>query len=220
VRLIGGRNPKNRNILSPCRPWSTAVPGAIGLRRRPLMDDNPSARGTIYGEADSASIRLVRPAKVQLRRKLRSESISQRAPAIDTPANISLFSIELRTPQWDRMIEWYRDVLGMNVLLRDEQGGYALLEAAGMRLALMYRPATGAASERWSLSFEVDELYGVVNRLAAAHTQRNPIRLNKEGYQEMIVLDPDENRVRIFSFAEPQPAPKPGRRSKSGSKSG
>jgi catechol 2,3-dioxygenase-like lactoylglutathione lyase family enzyme len=171
---------------------------------------------------------LARVAKVKAHRQLRSVNRPRTEDStIDAAPNISLFCVELRTPQWDRMIEWYRDILGMTVVLCDDSGGYALLEAAGARLSILAREETGPKSDRWSLSFEVNEMYAVTNRLAASHSTRTQLRLNKEGFQECVVADPDGNKVRIFAWCEPPPDAKPGRKStsqpgrksKSGSKS-
>ena len=43
----------------------------------------------------------------------------------------SLFSVELRTARWAELVEWYRNVLGLRVLVRVVDDGYALF-AAGL----------------------------------------------------------------------------------------
>ncbi len=40
-----------------------------------------------------------------------------------------LYCIELRTANWPASVEWYRQVLGLRVLVRVVDDGYALLEA-------------------------------------------------------------------------------------------
>jgi hypothetical protein len=50
-----------------------------------------------------------------------------------SPAAPQLFSVELRTSQWGALVEWYRSVLGLMVLVRVVDDGYALLAAGDHR---------------------------------------------------------------------------------------
>ena len=59
-----------------------------------------------------------------------------------------LYCVELRTENWDQLVEWYREVLGLRVLVRVIDDGYALLEAGETRLALLAREKCGG-SECW-----------------------------------------------------------------------
>ncbi len=61
------------------------------------------------------------------------------------PHQPSLFSVELRTARWADLVEWYRDVLGLTVLLRVVDDQYALLAAGDTRLAIMGRAAPRGA---------------------------------------------------------------------------
>jgi catechol 2,3-dioxygenase-like lactoylglutathione lyase family enzyme len=111
-----------------------------------------------------------------------------------------LYCIELRTTRWQALVEWYRDVLGLRVLVRMIDDGYALLEAGDNRLALLARTVTGEATHRISLAFEVNDLRSVVVRLKAAgaiitHPERDP-----EGLREAVTADPDGNRIRLFAW--------------------
>ena len=69
-----------------------------------------------------------------------------------------LYCVELRTQNWQTMLNWYREVLGLRVLVRVIDDGYALLDAGETRLALLARPAAGEASRRISLAFEVSDV--------------------------------------------------------------
>lgn len=80
----------------------------------------------------------------------------------------SLYSVELRTTRWEEMVEWYRSVLGLRVLVRVVDDGYALIEAGETRLALIARDKLGEPSGRWSLGFEVFDLEQAAGRLEAA----------------------------------------------------
>lgn len=111
-----------------------------------------------------------------------------------------LYAVELRTPRWADAVAWYRDVLGLRVLVRSADEGYALLAAGDVRLAILARPAAAAASDRWSLAFEVADLEGARARLVAAHAAPAEPRTHAEGYRELTVADPDGNRIRLFSW--------------------
>ena len=112
----------------------------------------------------------------------------------------SLFSVELRTARWREMVDWYRHVLGLRVLVRVVDDGYALLEAGDTRLAILARPTAGEPSGRWSLGFEVTDLDAVRDRLARADPALPPPRVHPEGFRELVATDPDGNRIRIFSW--------------------
>lgn len=111
-----------------------------------------------------------------------------------------LYCVELRTQNWAQLVEWYRDVLGLRVLVRVVEDGYALLEAGETRLALLEREAVGESNHRISLAFEVDDLLKVSARLEASGvTVLYPVR-GPEHLREANALDPDGNRIRLFSW--------------------
>ena len=115
----------------------------------------------------------------------------------------SLFSVELRTVRWAALVEWYRSVLGLRVLVRVVDDHYALLEAGDTRLAILGRSTPGDASGRWSLGFEVVDLEAIHARLVAAHAECGPPKQHPEGFRELITTDPDGNRIRLFSWPSP-----------------
>jgi len=120
-----------------------------------------------------------------------------------TPApRPSLFSVELRTARWAELIDWYRNVLGLRVLVRVVDDGYALLEAGDTRLALLSRQSPGEESPRWSLGFEVADLEAVHARLVARGLVVAAPKLDPEGFSEFVTADPDGNRIRVFSWPE------------------
>jgi len=112
----------------------------------------------------------------------------------------SLFSVELRTAHWAELVEWYRNVLGLRVLVRVVDDGYALFEAGDTRLAILGRPTPGDVSPRWSLGFEVVDLEAVHARLVEANADVNPPKIHPEGFSELVAFDPDGNCIRIFSW--------------------
>jgi catechol 2,3-dioxygenase-like lactoylglutathione lyase family enzyme len=111
-----------------------------------------------------------------------------------------LYCVELRTANWQALVEWYREVLGLRVLVRMVDDGYALLEAGETRIALIARESAGDATPRISLAFEVSDVAGVCERLRAAGAQITHPARDPEGLREANTADPDGNRIRLFSW--------------------
>ena len=111
-----------------------------------------------------------------------------------------LYCVELRTEQWEAAVKWYRETLGLRVLVRVPEDGYALFEAGETRLSLLARRSSGEASPRWSLGFEVDNLQLVTQRLLTAGSPITRPRDNAEGFQEVITSDPDGNTISLFAW--------------------
>lgn len=108
-----------------------------------------------------------------------------------------LYAVELRTVRWADMLAWYREKLGLRTLIRIPDEQYALLEAGGARLALIGRDDPDETSARWSLALECSDLEEIARSVAPAGAR---ILRNPEGYQELLVQDPDGNRVRLFAW--------------------
>jgi predicted enzyme related to lactoylglutathione lyase len=111
-----------------------------------------------------------------------------------------LYCVELRTEHWTEAVKWYRESLGLKVLVRAVDDGYALFEAGETRLAILGRKTSGDASPRWSLGFEVQDLEAVADRLLLAGSPITRPRNNPEGFQEIITADPDGNTIRLFAW--------------------
>ncbi len=111
-----------------------------------------------------------------------------------------LYCVELRTAQWEASVRWYREALGLRVMVRVVEDGYALLEAGETRLALISRHNPGQPSSRWSLGFEVDNLDAAVERLTRAGSRVSQPKSDPEGFREVVTFDPDGNAVRLFAW--------------------
>lgn len=111
-----------------------------------------------------------------------------------------LFSVELRSMQWEELVQWYRGVLGLRVLVRVVDDGYALFEAGDTRLAILARESPGEPSHRWSLGFEVHDLDSHLARLLEHGSEVNGPKEHAEGFRELLTLDPDGNKIRLFSW--------------------
>lgn len=117
-----------------------------------------------------------------------------------SPPGPALFAVELRTTAWADLVAWYRDVLGLRLLVRHVDDGYALFAAGGTRLTLLARPAAGPPSDRWSLALEVTDLDAAHAALTARAVPAAAPAEHPEGYREFVVTDPDGNRIRLFSW--------------------
>jgi catechol 2,3-dioxygenase-like lactoylglutathione lyase family enzyme len=113
-----------------------------------------------------------------------------------------LYCVELRTGNWVDSVEWYRGILGLRVLVRVTDDGYALLAAGETRLALLAREKPGEPSPRISLAFEVPDLTAIATRLATAKYPFAAPKADAEGLRELNILDPDGNRLRLFSWPQ------------------
>ena len=121
---------------------------------------------------------------------------------------LTLFAVELRSTQWEALVAWYRDVLGLEVLLRVVDDRYALLAAGSARLAILGRDdavppgSRWSQSSRWSLVFELADLEATRERLMATGCAAPEPTANPEGFREFVVADPDGNRVRLFAWIQ------------------
>ncbi len=111
-----------------------------------------------------------------------------------------LYCVELRTNHWPQLVDWYRRVLGLRVLVRVVDDGYALLEAGDTRIALLARDSINPPSGRMSLAFEVEDVSKYCALLAETGSPIQHPRTNDEGLREITTNDPDGNRVRLFSW--------------------
>jgi catechol 2,3-dioxygenase-like lactoylglutathione lyase family enzyme len=111
-----------------------------------------------------------------------------------------LYCIELRTANWQASVEWYRQVLGLRVLVRVVDDGYALLEAGDTRLALLARESPGEPSARISFAFEVHDLGPLLTRLERSEVATKEATDHPEELREVNLTDPDGNRIRIFCW--------------------
>jgi catechol 2,3-dioxygenase-like lactoylglutathione lyase family enzyme len=103
----------------------------------------------------------------------------------------SLFSVELRTARWPTLVDWYRDALGLKVLVRVLDDEYALLEAGDTRLAILGRASAG----------EVPDVVVARERLLGMAMTVGEPTIHPEGFHELRVVDPDGNRLRLFAWA-------------------
>jgi len=110
----------------------------------------------------------------------------------------ALYMVELIVSDWPAAVAWYRDLLGLSPALSDGVKQFALFEVGGGRLALKAgapQPGNG------QLAFEVEELPGLLQRLAEQHVvSEGPIQDSPEGYRRAVIRDPDGHRLCLFEW--------------------
>jgi catechol 2,3-dioxygenase-like lactoylglutathione lyase family enzyme len=109
---------------------------------------------------------------------------------------MTLFMTEIRVRDLAVSLAWYRDVLGLTVTLLDAANGFALLDAAGGRLALKQ----GEAGAGVTLHFEVADLDAALTSRGLVPEE---VVTSAEGYREAFVRDPDGYRVGVFEWVRP-----------------
>ena len=112
------------------------------------------------------------------------------SPDLRRDTRPGLYCVELRTDDWPRLLEWYRNVLGLRVLVRVVDDGYALLEAGDTRIALVTRQVINPPSGRMSLAFEVDDVPKFCLRLEESGSPLHHPPTDPEGLREVNTTDP------------------------------
>ena len=111
--------------------------------------------------------------------------------------------VELTVADWPRALAWYREQLGLEVVLRVDADQFALLRAGSGRVALKAgRPEPGTAR----LTFEVDDLPRTLERLRAAGVVPiKPLEASPEGYRRAVIQDPDGYPLCLFDWPDKTP---------------
>lgn len=112
---------------------------------------------------------------------------------------MTLFMVEIRVAKWRAAIEWYSNVLGLELVLVDEANSFALLAAGEARVSLRSASAPGdRAAVR--LVFEVADLEAERDRLFK-HGVVVAIQENAaEKFRFAKLKDPEGTPIRLFSW--------------------
>src|SRR5437660_11758816 len=110
----------------------------------------------------------------------------------------NLAFVELQVADWPAAVAWYRDVLGLPVVLRVEADQFALLQAGSGQLALKAgQPQPGSIL----LTFEVEDLPAELEHLARLGVmQEAPLKASTEGYRRALLLQPDGCRLELYDW--------------------
>jgi predicted enzyme related to lactoylglutathione lyase len=113
---------------------------------------------------------------------------------------MTLFMVEIRVAKWRAAIEWYSNVLGLELVLVDEANSFALLAAGEARVSLRSASAPGdRAAVR--LVFEVADLEAERDRLVKHGVAVGAIQENAaEKFRFLKFKDPEGTPIRLFSW--------------------
>src|SRR5688572_6862688 len=114
---------------------------------------------------------------------------------------MDLFLVQLAVADWPTSLAWYRDRLGLTVVLMDEPNRYALLAAGPARIALKAgTPVPGTTR----VVFHVRSVGAELTRLASAGIQpTGQVTESPEGYRVARFTDPDGHRLELFEWTGP-----------------
>ena len=115
---------------------------------------------------------------------------------------LSLFVVELKVRDWAGAVRWYEETLGLPLVLRDSEHGFALFGSGGARIGLKAAPEPAIKPCR--LIFQVENLEAEQARLCARGVEVGPPSDNEvEGYREIRLHDPEGTPITLFQWLRP-----------------
>jgi predicted enzyme related to lactoylglutathione lyase len=110
--------------------------------------------------------------------------------------------VVLRVENWYRAVDWYRDVLGLTELYREEAAQWAEFEAGPIHLALEQGGTAsanpkGAAGNAFVLEFRVPDLDATVSELAGRGVQFTTDVTQEEWGRTVTFVDLEGNEIQI-----------------------
>jgi catechol 2,3-dioxygenase-like lactoylglutathione lyase family enzyme len=122
-----------------------------------------------------------------------------------------LFMTVIKVEDWERVVAWYVDTLGLLVVLHDAERRFALLAAGSGRLAIQGdpEPASPLGSERARLVFAVPDVEAERARLIEHGVDPGPVEENnREGFREIRLHDPAGTPLTLFSWTRREGVPR------------
>jgi predicted enzyme related to lactoylglutathione lyase len=126
--------------------------------------------------------------------------------AASGPPILDLFMTVVRVSDWESVVRWYTDTLGLAPVLLDPEHEFAFLAAGQGRLGLQgsHRGRDLSARSRVRLVFEVPDVdverQKLIERGVAVS---EPFNNSEEGYREVRLRDPDGNSLTLFAWIDP-----------------
>lgn len=111
---------------------------------------------------------------------------------------MQLYMIELQVRDMRTSVAWYQSMIGMKVILHDNNNDYVLLQDSELyRVALKQsaQPSVGVI-----LHWEVANLEKTVQDLRERGVDVSEIKRSAEGYNAVTIYDPDGIRLNIFAW--------------------
>jgi glyoxylase I family protein len=115
-----------------------------------------------------------------------------------------LFMIEIRARDFGALCDFYEEVLGLTVAMRDLKAGFAMFGKKPPYLAVVRKAVRGTPKRSRALpDFKVDDLDAALSRLKAAQVAvlAEP-SASPEGYRIARIADPEGNEIHLFEWVD------------------
>lgn len=111
--------------------------------------------------------------------------------------------ISLKVDNWDLMVKFYQEVLGMKPIVLEHDHKYGWLDAGGVRLSIYEKKGLPQAENaRLSLQFQVEDIEKEILRLKSLGCEFFDKQLNTgEAYRLASFRDPEGNPIAIYELA-------------------
>ncbi|MFI5202654.1 MAG: VOC family protein [Candidatus Kapaibacterium sp.] len=109
--------------------------------------------------------------------------------------------INLNVSDWEGMVKWYQDVLGLTPLTLQPEHRYGWLDAGPVRLGINGTHEAVEPSGRVAIQFEVKNLNEEMARLGALGCEFFDVQNDEEdGYRMASFRDPEGNAIAIYEL--------------------
>jgi predicted enzyme related to lactoylglutathione lyase len=121
-------------------------------------------------------------------------------------AESSLYLVEIRAKDFERLCAFYGEVLGLPAAMRDNNAAFAMFGRAAPFVAVVGKPFKLASGRSRAVpDFAVADLDGALRRLKARGVRvLSPAAASHEGYRIARIADPEGNEIHLFEWTEPR----------------
>ena len=111
-----------------------------------------------------------------------------------------LYALEIKSENPEKLATWYQQTLKLTCLVRLPEDSFYLLDTGGAHLALIQskEPVVQTAHLTIALEYPLPLLQEISKTLPAGEQREQK---NREGFYEIVLHDPEGNRLRLFAFA-------------------
>jgi catechol 2,3-dioxygenase-like lactoylglutathione lyase family enzyme len=112
--------------------------------------------------------------------------------------------VTIQVRDWDAAVSWYTEMLGLTVVVREDDHRFCMLQTGGAMLALATdhpEHASSTGENRIAPSFQVGDLDAAVARLSAAGVKVDPeLDGGHEAYRLARIWDLEGNRINLYTY--------------------
>jgi len=123
-------------------------------------------------------------------------------------ADASVYMVEVRAVDWERLAEFYGTTLGLPRRMMDAQAGFAMFGKREPFVAVVRKPGAAARGARVVIDFTVGDLDGALAELSRRGVSiLSPAKPSPEGYRIARIADPEGNEIHLFEWTSPSAGP-------------